>query len=251
MFRASIQDPRLFKNLLTAVSTLVDETDLTASPEGLKLRSMDPSHVAMVDFEWPKAAFEEYDCGQATKIRISLVGILKLLKRIKPDETLAVAYDPNTKKLELALKGKISRRFTVPTLEPTGEEVPTPKIAFNSKVKLTAESLRDVIEDTQAISDSVKLETMAEKFIVRSASELSSAVIELEKGSEAILEIDVKEPCKATYNLNYLAEITKAGASASEVVALEFSTNMPIRLGFEMAQQGQLVYYLAPRIEAE
>ena len=78
-----------------------------------------------------------------------------------------------------------------------------------------------------------------------------SATIELDKGSEALLELQVKEPSKATYNLNYLAELVKAGAATSEVVTAEFSTNMPIKVEFEIPQQGRLLYYLAPRIEAE
>ncbi len=59
MFKASISDARLWKNLLAAISTLIEEADFNATPEGIKLRSMDPSHVAMVDFEWQKTAFEE------------------------------------------------------------------------------------------------------------------------------------------------------------------------------------------------
>jgi proliferating cell nuclear antigen len=61
----------------------------------------------------------------------------------------------------------------------------------------------------------------------------------------------VKEPSKATFNLNYLTEIIKAGSTASEVVTVEYATNMPVRIQFEMPQQGRLQYYLAPRIEAE
>jgi len=251
LFKAVSADARLFKNLLTAVSALVDETDLNASPDGIRLRSMDPSHVAMVDFELPKSAFEEYSCTEAKKIRFSISGMLKLLKRIRTDESLEITYDDSTKKINMVLRGKILRKFTIPTLEPSGEEVPTPKVTFNSKARLTSGGLRDVIEDTQAVSDTVRFETTQDKLIVSASSELSSAVIELERGNEALLEIEVKAPSKATYNLNYLAEITKAGASTSEMVDLEFSTNMPIRLGFQLAQQGQLIYYLAPRIEAE
>jgi len=129
--------------------------------------------------------------------------------------------------------------------------VPTPKVVFNSKVKMTTESLRDIIEDAQSISDNVKLETTPEKLLVSTSTEMSSANMEIEKGSEAMLEMDVKEPSKATYNLNYLANIIRAGSGASEIVTMEFSTNMPIKVEFEMPQQGHLLYYLAPRIEAE
>lgn len=251
MFKASISDARLWKNLVAAISTLIEEADFNATPEGIKLRSMDPSHVAMVDFEWQKAAFEEYTCIEPTKIRVNIASMLKLLKRVSSDEILEMLYDDKTRKLNLTLKGKMMRKFTMPTLDPAQEEVPTPKITFNSKVKLTTSTFRDIIEDVQAVSDNVRLETTPEKLTAAATTELSSAVIEVDKGSDNLLELAVKEPSKATFNLNYLSEITKAAASTSEIVTVEFSSNMPIRLEFDIPQQGRLSYYLAPRIEAE
>ncbi len=251
MFKASVSDARLWKNLLGAISTLIEEADFNATPDGIKLRSMDPSHVAMVDFEWQKTAFEEYTCIEPTKIRVNIASMLKLLKRVGSDEILEMLYDEKTRKLNLTLKGKMMRKFTMPTLDPAQEEVPTPKITFNSKVKLTTSTFRDIIEDVQAVSDNVRLEATSDKLTAAATTELSSAVIELDKGSEMLLGLEVKEPSKATFNLNYLSEITKAGASTSEIVTVEFSSNMPIRLEFDIPQQGRLLYYLAPRIEAE
>lgn len=251
MFKATISDARLWKNLLAAISTLIEEADFDAGPDGVKIRSMDPSHVAMVDFEWQKAAFDDYTCMEPNKIRLNLASMLKLLRRVGSDEVLDIMYDDNTKKLNLTLKGKITRRFAIPTLDPAEEEVPTPKLNFTSRVKLTTGTLRDIIDDVQAVSDNVRFESTQEKFVATAVTELSSATIEMEKGSEVLLELDVKEPSKATFNLSYLSEISKAGATASELVTAEFATNMPVRLQFEIPQQGKLVYYLAPRIEAE
>src|SRR5881296_1129378 len=251
MFKATMNDARLFRNLLGAISSLIEEADFNATPDGIKLRSMDPSHIAMVDFEWPKTAFDNYECTTSTKLRLSVSNLLKLLKRTHSEESIEILYDEANKKLNITLKNKITRKFITPTLEPSTEEVPTPKVPFNARVKITAASLRDIIDDAQSISDNVKFEVNQEKFIVRAAGELTSALIELDKGSDAILELDVKEPAKATYNLNYLGEIIRAGSGASEVASLEFSTNMPIKVEFEMPQQGRLLYYLAPRIEAE
>lgn len=251
LFKATMNDARLFRNLLGAISSLIEEADFNATPDGIKLRSMDPSHIAMVDFEWPKAAFDSYECSANTRLRLSVSNILKLLKRTRSDESVELVYDEANKKLNITLRNKIVRKFITPTLEPSTEEVPTPKVPFNARVKITTSTLKDIIDDAQAISDNVKLEVSPEKFVVRATGELSSALIEMDKGSDAILDIDVKEPARATYNLNYLGEIIRAGSSASEITSLEFSTNMPIKVEFEMPQQGRLLYYLAPRIEAE
>lgn len=250
MFEASLSDPRLWKNLLGAISTLIEEADFNATSDGIRVRSMDPSHVAMVDFEWQKSAFEEYTCEQPTKIRVSIASMLRLLKRVGSDEVLEMLYDDKTRKLNLTLKGKMMRKFTIPTLDPGQEEVPSPKITFNSKVKLAASIFRDIIEDVQAVSDNVRLEATPERLTAAATTQLTSVLIELDKGSEMLLELDVKESSKAMFGLNYLSEIAKAGAATADLVTVEFSTNMPIRVAFDIPQQGCLMYYLAPRIDA-
>jgi len=251
LIKATLNNAKIWKNILDAISTLIDEADFNFDENGIKLRSMDPSHVAMVDLDLQKSAFYDYSCSKPTKARVSIKGMLKLLKRVKSDENLEIVFDESTKKINLTLKGKVIKKFTIPTLEPGGEEAPTPKLTFESKIKMVAKALKEILDDMQAISDNVKLVTTTDKFILQAIGELSSAVVEIEKGNEALLELDVKNPSKATFNLSYLGEMVKAGASTSDLLSLEFSTNMPIKLEFELLGQGRLSYYLAPRIESE
>jgi proliferating cell nuclear antigen len=248
MFKAVISDAKLLRSVLAAVSALVEEADFNMSNDGISLKALDPSHVAMISLNWPKQSFESYECDKLTKIRINLSNIQKLLKKAKSDESIEVTYDENSRKLMMILKGKLTKKFIMPTLEAGEEEAPSPKLTFNAKVKILSSSLKEIIDDAQTIADNVTLEAMQEKFIVNAASELSNATFEVEKGSEALLELEVKEASKATFNLNFLAEMVKAGASASEIATLEFSTNMPIKLEFNLIQ-ASLIYYLAPRIE--
>jgi proliferating cell nuclear antigen len=251
VFKAVVQDAKIWKNLLTAISTLIEEADFNTTEEGLKLRSMDPSHVAMVDFEWSKEAFEEYVCDKPTNIRVNITTMLKLLRRSKSEESLEISYDEESKKVELTLRGKILKKFTMPTLESVEEEVPTPKLSFNARVKLMSETLKEIVEDSETVSDNISFKAKEDKLLVKASSELSNVGMELSKTDGALLELDIKEDSDATFNLNYFGQMVKAGSATSEVATIEFSTNMPIRLEFEMSHQGKLMYYLAPRIEAE
>ena len=92
----------------------------------------------------------------------------------------------------------------------------------------------------------MQLETSKDKFILQSKGELGSVIIEAEKGSEDILGLEVKEPSKATFSLNYLSDMIKSASSVSDIVTVSFSTDMPVKLDFELPQQGKLQYYLAP-----
>jgi len=251
LFNVKINDAKLLRDMITAISTLVDEATFNLNPEGLKLRAMDPSRVAMIDFEWPKTIFDEYTCDQPTKMCINVGEMLKLLRRTSKDESVELMLDEKTNRLNVGIKGKYERTFNMPTLEAAEEEVPTPKITFNVRAKVTTEGLHQAIEDVLLVSDHVKIEVDSEKLTMRAAGDLMGATIELKKGSDALLDLEAKEPTKATFSLSYLSEIIKTAAGASDIATLEFSSDMPIRIDFQQPKEGKLTFYLAPRIEVE
>jgi len=251
LFNAKISDAKLLRDMVTAISTLVDEATFNLAPEGIKLRAMDPSRVAMIDFEWPKTVFDEYTCDTPAKMCINVGEMLKLLRRTGKDETIELALDEKTNRLNVGIKGKYERTFNMPTLEAAEEEVPTPKITFNVRAKITTEGLHQAIEDVLLVSDHVKVEVDSEKLTMRAAGDLMGATIELKKGSDALLDLEAKEPSKATFSLSYLSEIIKTAAGASDIATLEFSSDMPVRIDFQQPKEGKLTFYLAPRIEVE
>ena len=251
MFKLKMSDAKLLRDMATAISILVDEATFKIDPENLKLRAMDPSRVAMVDFEWPKTIFDEYICTEPTKMCINITELLKLIRRAGKDEVVELSLDEKTGRLQVKITGKYTRNFTMPTLEAAEEEVPTPKITFNVRAKATTEGLRQAIEDAQLVSDHVRIEADPEKLIFNASGDLMGATIELQKGSDALLDLEAKEPSKATFSLSYLLEIIKAASSTSEIATLEFSSDMPIKLDFQQTKEGKLMFYLAPRIETE
>jgi proliferating cell nuclear antigen len=169
MFKLKVSDAKLLRDMATAISILVDEATFKIDPDGLKLRAMDPSRVAMIDFEWPKAIFQEYEATEPSKMCLNISELLKLLKRAGKDETVELSLDDKTGKLLVSISGKYARNFTMPTLEASEEEVPTPKISFNVKAKTTTQGLSQAIEDAQLVSDHVRIEAEPEK-ITLSAS---------------------------------------------------------------------------------
>lgn len=234
-----------------AIAIIVDEATFNLAAENIDLRAMDPSRVAMIDFQWPKTIFDEYQCDEAQKMCINISELLKLLRRTSKDETIELALTPETPKLKITITGRYTRTFNMPTLEPQEEEVPTPKITFKITAKTTTEGLRQAIEDAQLVSDHVRIEADPEKLILNATGDLMGAIIELKKGSDALLDLQTQEPSKATFSLSYLAEIIKAASATSEIATLQFANDMPIRLDFHQPKEGKLTFYLAPRIEVE
>jgi len=243
-------DARLWKNLVGAISPLVNEGSFDGDKNGIKLRAMDPSHVAMVDFEWPNTIFDEYFCDEPTKLCINISEMLKFLKRVGSDESIELNLDSKRARLNMILRGKYTRTFNMATLEPIAEAIPAPNISFNAMAKITTSCLRNAIDDVSTVSDHIQFEMTMDKLILKASGYIGSASVEVEKDSEELLSLKVKEKSKATFSLSYLLDTIKAASNISDIVTVEFSTDMPLRLDFEMSQKSKLQYYLAPRIES-
>jgi proliferating cell nuclear antigen len=251
LFKVKTSDAKLLQNMFGAIAILVDEATFNITPENIQLRAMDPSRVAMIDFHWPKTIFDEYQCDEPQKMCINIAELLKLLRRTSKDETIELALNPETARLQIAITGRYTRTFNMPTLEPQEEETPTPKITFKTTAKTTTDGLRQAIEDAQLVSDHVRIEVDTEKLTLQATGDLMGATITLQKGSDALLDLQTQEPAKATYSLSYLAEIIKAAAATSEIATLQFANDMPIQIDFQQPKEGKLTFYLAPRIEVE
>ena len=248
MFELETSKIDSFRNLIKSLSVIVDEGGFSLEEDHIRLLAMDPSHVAMVDFELPKESFERYLCDSEKKLTLNIRELLKFLDRIEKDEYVQMKLDEEKMKFIVECsRGGHSRRFVMPILEPSDGEVPSPKIFFKARARMLTRGLRHAIRDAVLVSEHTKFEFTPEELKVSAEGDVGSAMSRWDKGAEDLLELKVEEKAGATFTLSFLQVIVNAASVSSEVVTLELSSDMPIKLDFELPQ-GKLVYYLAPCI---
>ena len=252
MFKAVISQVMEFKNVLRAISTLIDEGTFYVDENGIRLKAMDPSRVAMVDFEWSKTVFDEFSCSEPTKICVNIGEFMKLVKRARSSERLELSMDEASGRLVLRMMDGYRRSFHLPILETMEEELPGElKIPFTVRAVLTTKELRQAIEDAKLVSDYISFIADENGLTLKAAGDVTSATIEFPKGSEVLSEFEVQEESKASFGLSYLADIVKVASAVSDIVSIEYATNKPIKLDFKLPYEGKLVFYLAPRVESD
>ena len=153
----SLIDP--FRSLVKALSVIVEEGTFHMNEAQIKLLAMDPSHVAMVDFELPSTFFDRYNCEGDPKLSINIKEFLRFLDRVDRDEQVKIVLNEEKARLVIHCKrGGHNRRFEIPILEPLDEDVPQPKIFFKGKARMTSDALRMAIRDANLVSEHVKIE---------------------------------------------------------------------------------------------
>lgn len=246
MFTAKLSDPKLFVNSISTIGELIDEGVFTVSSDGIRLSAADRAMVAVVNFHISSSAFTEFNADGEHKIGLNITNLLSVLKRVTTGDTLSLAlYDS---KLEINLQGTYKRKFVIPLLDLGQDEIPpVDQLNFSVIAEVKPQILESGIEDADIISDAVLFESMGEKFMMRAEGDVSKAELELERGNQNLLSLEVESAARSRYPIDYLKKMVKA-AKISDKVTIKFGQDYPMKMEFKSGDKASLSFVLAPRV---
>lgn len=230
---------QIFKSL----DNIVLDATLTLNNEGLMCRTMDPSHVSLIDISMDKVDFEKFNIDNEQQITINVKEFLKILKELDNN-----SIDVNIKKdtIELNQNGfnyKINKIESVDYTDP-----PLPKIPYNAEIQLNGISnneVKKIFKKIAAISDYVTFEADDDKIVFSGSGNNGKSEIELNKTKALIF---LNENSAATYSLEYINPFLKSVTKDTKV-KFQFSDTKPLRIETSLGVQSRIHFYIAPRVE--
>lgn len=240
MFEVSVEDAKFWKNCVDAIVNLIDEGVLEVKADGISLRAMDPSQIAMVSFFVPKKSFVEYNVEGSERLGLNFDNLAKFLARAREKEKLRMVLEENRLGMEFSGEGR--RSFKVPLLDLSAGPQKEPKIEYDATVKVNAGQLKEILRDATLVSSHVVLEATEAGFFVDAKGDSADL------NEKATAEVSLKKPARATFPLQFLDDIAKACPNDAGIT-LNLKTNAPIKIEYAIGD-ASLTYYLAPRIEA-
>ncbi|MDA4116898.1 MAG: proliferating cell nuclear antigen (pcna) [Thaumarchaeota archaeon] len=251
MFFAKSAGSTEWKAVSSAIKTLVEEATFEVSSEGLIFRAMDPSHIALVDLSWPNSAWEKFSVDKTTKFTIRVEDFVKLIARSDAKDSIEIASDEEDS-LTLRLMNGYKREFKVHLIETTPGTAPLPKLDLDVKLSMGKSVFEKILGDISVVADQVMISSLKEGVSFSGKSDIGAANIQLDKGGAELLELDVKQEAKASYNIDYILGICKAVGSAADVVVMEYASKKPTKIQLKLNEQGcRIDYFLAPRISEQ
>ncbi|PIO00022.1 proliferating cell nuclear antigen (pcna) [archaeon CG10_big_fil_rev_8_21_14_0_10_43_11] len=249
MFKAVIDNSKLFKDSINLINELVGEGIFEISTDGIKLVAMDPASVAMIVFHLLPSAFSTYTVDESKKIGLSIDKLKDVLRRVTGTERIIISLvDAN---LLVEIQDTYHRKFSLPLLDLDPQDLRVPALEFNAVVELKSDVLKNGVEDAGVLSDSIILHAFPEKFVMSGRGDNSDVTIELDPTtSDALVNLDVKEESSAKYSIEYLNKMIKASKLA-ENLTLNFKKDYPLRLDYTSVNQLKVSFILAPRVETD
>ena len=250
MFSATLTDVKLLRDSIDTIAQILDEGMIKLKPEGLEMLAADRAMVVVVDFKLSANAFESYNCDAAASIGLNLLNFLTILKRAGAGDKLSLRLNETDNRLELTLTGESTRKFAVPLLELSAEDVPNvTQFQFTANAELSTDVFSNGIDDADVIADSIIIELAPSKVRMWAEGDGSKTELNLEGGSVALSSVDAKEAVKARYPIEYLKKIMKAGKLAPKT-SVKIGNDYPMRMDFS-GDKVKMGFVLAPRVSEE
>lgn len=240
---------KVWRYVIASISKIIDEGVFIIGEDGVRLRAMDPSKIALVDFHLPRESFTEFEVTGVENISVNMSDLAKILKRAVKDDEL-VLESSGAKGLTVSFVGHGIRSFTLPSLELAPEELPELKLDFPVMIRAPPSVFKEIVRELEPVGEVIEFKTVSPEntLIARSYSDIVDAQIVLSVQDGSLYELSAREDSVSSYSIDYLIDIAGVSSVAEDFV-FEYGSGLPCRLQFTLPYGGKIVFYVAPRVE--
>jgi len=245
MFNAKVKS-EVLKGIIDVTSPLVNEVKFNIGKKGISLRAVDPAHVAMVDLEIKKDAFDEFKSDEM-ELGIDMDKLASIMRLSGMGDIVNLEYDENSNRLIVKI-GNLTRRMGL--IDTAGMPDPKmPNLDLPGKIVIKASELIQGVRASEAVSDHLALTVNKDDFELFAEGDTDTVNLKLPK--KLLIDLDTKNKCKSLFSIDYFSNMIKPVRS-EEPVTIMMGNDNPIRVEFDIAdKKGHVTYLLAPRIESE
>jgi len=236
----------VLKELVDVVSTLVDEAKFNITKDAVGVKAVDPAHVAMVDLNVDRGAFEAYRADEC-ELGIDMDKVKEVLRLAKAGDVISMRHEEEKNRLVVSVGNTTRRMSLVDTAGMSDPKVPS--LNLPAKVSVRTDELRQGIRASESVSDHIALLAGPDGFEIVSEGDTDTVSHKVPK--DLLEELQAKESVRSLFPLDYFSNMVKA-ISTAPTVRLYLGNDYPVKMEFDIAAgKGQVKYLLAPRIESD
>ena len=247
---------------MTALKDILLETNITFTPEGIKIINMDKSHTILVHLALGANNFERYECQRPKiVIGVNMFHLFKLINTIDNDDTLTIYIEENdyqegvVQYLGLKFENGDIRQQKIQKLrliEPDAEELDVPDVQFSSVLNLPANDFQKIVRDLSCISDKIEIKSVATptgaELIFRCTGGFAQAEVrraESDGGMEYTTKQDYSKIIQGEFSLKNLGYFIKCTNLCNQI-EMYIDNDLPLVVKYNVASLGEIKLCLAP-----
>jgi len=241
-----IKNVEEWQAVLDAISALVEDAMFIVNTDGVSFRGTDPSHVALLDITFPKSSFEKFE-GKTSLFGIRVGDFKAVMDSAGKNDVIDLQLD--AKKLLVSISGSLNMKYKVGLLENSEVNQPIPRCSYKSKISIQPNTLSRILTNLEKISDNILINSSSGQVEFSGQGDYGDGKINIDSRDFEMNDLDSQEKITANYSLEYMIKVIRSIGKTSKMVNLEYDTQKPMHLSFDMPSATKVEYYLAPRVQ--
>lgn len=251
-----------FRTLMTALKDILLETNITFTPDGIKIINMDKSHTILAHLDLKAKQFETFECKMdKITIGVNMLHLFKLINTIDSNDTLTI-YIEDVDYMDgvvqyLGLKfenGDIKQQKIqkLRLIEPDHEELEVPNVTFSSILNLPSTDFQKIIRDLSSISDKIEIRSVVGKdgveLIFKCRGVFAEAEVrraETDGNMHYIHKQDTNKIIQGEFSLRNLGYFIKCTNLCNQI-EMYLDNNLPLVIKYNVASLGVIKLCLSP-----
>jgi proliferating cell nuclear antigen len=247
---------------MTALKDILLETNITFTPDGIKIINMDKSHTILAHLELKAKQFETFECKMdKITIGVNMLHLFKLINTIDSNDTLTI-YIEDVDYMDgvvqyLGLKfenGDIKQQKIqkLRLIEPDHEELEVPNVTFSSILNLPSTDFQKIIRDLSSISDKIEIRSVIGKdgveLIFKCRGVFAEAEVrraETDGNMHYIHKQDTNKIIQGEFSLRNLGYFIKCTNLCNQI-EMYLDNNLPLVIKYNVASLGVIKLCLSP-----
>lgn len=231
------------KSTFEVLKDILNDVNIYFKPDGMYIVTLDTARTSLVDMFLSADNFEEYECEHDIIAGINVSNTFKLLKSITNNDVLVINI--NSKEymnIEIHSEAKkTSTKFALKLLDINENQIEVPNVNMTTITPMASSDFQRICRDMYNIGTNIE--------ITREGTNLKL----LCNGDFANQETDIKcteesDKISGVYSLRYMNIFTKATSMCSTVQIMQEEQNRFLILKYNVANLGDLKFYLATKV---
>ena len=235
------------KSTFEVLKDILNDVNIYFRPKGVYIVTLDTARTSLIDMLLSADNFEEYACEQEEIIAcINISNTFKLLKTITNNDVLTMEINSREyMDIEIMSEAKkTSTKFQLKLLDINESRIEIPSVTMTSITTLPSADFQRLCRDMSNIGTDIEITRVGKELRLRCEGDFEN--------QETSIECPDESPeIGGLYSLKYLNIFTKATSMCASVQIMQEEGNRFLIMKYNVANLGDLKFYLATKVSED
>jgi len=235
-----------FKSCFEVLKDILNDVNIYFKSDGMYVTTLDTARTSLIDMHLPADNFEEYECNEEIVAGINISNTFKLLKSITNSDILNISIDSKEyMNVEIVSESKnTNTKFQLKLLDINESQIEVPDIEMSTITTLPSVDFQRLCRDMSNIGTEIEITREGTLMTLKCDGDFAN--------QETSISCSEESPrISGLYSLRYLNIFAKGSSMCSSVQVLQEEANRFLILKYNVANLGELKFYLATKVPSD